>query len=96
MIPGALIPALGFVPGHVIGYASTAGFGLLSGASGTDFSLPTGPFTVMAVSFVIGGLYGYVGSILVGRLVSSRSTACGRAVSRLPQAGFVPGVIVPT
>lgn len=75
MILGALVPALGFVPGHVIGYAMTAGFGLLTSASGTDFSLPTGPFTVMALSFVIGGLYGYAGSILVGKMVSSRSTA---------------------
>lgn len=74
MILGALVPALGFVPGHVIGYASTAAFGLLGGASGTDFSLPTGPFTVMAISFVIGGLYGWVGSILVGRLMTARST----------------------
>jgi len=61
--------------GQVIGYATTAGFGLLTSASGTDFSLPTGPFTVMALSFVIGGLYGYVGSILVGRMVGTRSTA---------------------
>ncbi|WP_300015057.1 DUF1097 domain-containing protein [Pseudonocardia sp.] len=73
MILGALLPALGFVPGHVIGYASTAGFGLLSGAAGTDFSLPTGPFTVMAISFVVGGLYGYAGALLVGRLVSARA-----------------------
>lgn len=75
MILGALVPALEFVPGHVIGYATTAGFGLLTSASGTDFSLPTGPFTVIALSFVIGGLYGYVGSILVGRLVTARSAA---------------------
>lgn len=74
MILGAFVPALGFVPGHVIGYASTAAFGLLSGAAGTDFSLPTGPFTVMAISFVIGGLYGYAGRILVGKLVSARTT----------------------
>lgn len=75
MILGALLPALGFVPGHVIGYAMTAGYGLLTSASGTDLALPTGPFTVMALSFVIGGLYGYAGSVLVGKLIGTRSTA---------------------
>jgi hypothetical protein len=75
MILGALIPVLDFVPGQVIGYAATAGFGLLTKASGTDFSLPTGPFTVMAISFLIGGTYGYVGSIVVGKLVSSRTAS---------------------
>lgn len=71
LILGALVPLLGFVPGAVLGFATTAGFGLLTGASGTDFSLPTGPFTVMLVSFVVGGLYGYVSSIAVGRMVST-------------------------
>jgi hypothetical protein len=29
----------------------------------------------MLISFVIGGLYGWVGSILVGRLMGARSSA---------------------
>lgn len=69
VILGALIPIFDFVPGGVLGFATTAGFGLLTSASGTDFSLPTGPFTVMLISFIIGGLYGYVSSIIVGKLV---------------------------
>lgn len=69
-ILGALSPQLGFVPGSVIGFATTVAFGLLTSASGTDFSLPTGPFTVMLVSFVIGNLYGWGSSLLVGRLVA--------------------------
>jgi hypothetical protein len=73
MILGALIPVFDFVPGQVVAYATTAGFGLLTKASGSDFSLPTGPFTVMLISFVIGGLYGYVSSILVGKLVATTS-----------------------
>lgn len=73
MILGAFVPALGFVPGQVIGYATTAAFGLLTSASGSDFALPTGPFTVMAISFILGGVYGYVGSV-VGKLVSARTT----------------------
>jgi len=75
MILGALLPALEFVPGAVLGLATTAGFGLLTKASGTDFSLPSGPFTVMLISFVIGGLYGYVGSIIVGKMISSTAKA---------------------
>jgi len=69
-ILGALTPFLGFVPGSVIGFATTVAFGLLTSASGTDFSLPTGPFTVMLISFVIGNLYGWGSSLLVGRLVA--------------------------
>jgi hypothetical protein len=72
---GALIPVFGFVPGSVIGFATTAAFGLLTKASGADFSLPSGPFTVMLLSFAIGGLFGYVASLLVGKLVSTPSTA---------------------
>lgn len=69
-ILGALTPLLGFVPGSVIGFATTVAFGLLTSASGTDFSLPKGPFTVMLISFVIGNLYGWGSSLLVGRLVA--------------------------
>jgi hypothetical protein len=68
-ILGALVPALGFVPGSVFGFATTVMFGLLTSASGTDFSLPTGPFTVMLISFVVGGAYGWVSSLLVGKLM---------------------------
>lgn len=75
VILGALVPALGFVPGSVFGFATTAAFGLLTSASGTDFSLPTGPFTVMLISFVIGGLYGWVSSIIVGKIVAAPAAA---------------------
>lgn len=71
LILGALIPLFDFVPGGVLAFATTAGFGLLTQASGTDFSLPTGPFTVMLISFIIGGLYGYVSSIIVGKMATS-------------------------
>ncbi|SDF50326.1 DUF1097 domain-containing protein [Pseudonocardia oroxyli] len=69
-ILGALVPALGFVPGSVFGYATTVMFGLLTGASGTDLTLPTGPFTVMLVSFLVGAAFGYVSSVLAGKLVA--------------------------
>lgn len=74
-ILGALVPILGFVPGSVIGFAPTVMFGLLTKASGTDFSLPSGPFTVLLLSIVIGGLYGYVSALLVGRLTAASTSA---------------------
>ncbi|HEX4250002.1 MAG TPA: DUF1097 domain-containing protein [Pseudonocardia sp.] len=73
LILGGLIPLFDFIPGAVVAFATTAGFGLLTKGSGLDFSLPSGPFTVMLISFVIGGLYGYVSGILVGKLVGSAS-----------------------
>ncbi|MDT7743400.1 MAG: hypothetical protein QOE59_2478 [Actinomycetota bacterium] len=79
LILGALVPLLEFVPGAVIAFAMTVGWGLLTSASGTDFAFKTGPFTVMLVSFVIGGLYGWVGSILVGRLMGATSTTSAAA-----------------
>ncbi|TCK20524.1 DUF1097 domain-containing protein [Pseudonocardia endophytica] len=79
-ILGALVPLLDFVPGSVFGFATTAAFGLLTGASGTDFSLPTGPFTVMLLSFVVGGLgLGYACSLLVGKLVGAGAESTAAA-----------------
>jgi hypothetical protein len=74
VVLGAVVPVLGIVAGTVIGFASTAGFGLLTSASALDLALPTGPFTVMALSFAVDTLYGWVGSLLVGRLVGSAAT----------------------
>lgn len=73
-ILGALVDILGFVPGTVIGFATTVLFGLLTAASGTDFSLPTGPFSVMMISFLVGTVYGWVGSLIVDRLVAATSS----------------------
>jgi hypothetical protein len=73
-ILGALVPALGFVPGSVFGFATTVMFGLLTGASGTDFALPTGPFTVMLISFLVGGAFGWVSSVLAGKLLAATSS----------------------
>jgi hypothetical protein len=75
LILGALVPLLDFVPGAVVAFAMTVGWGLLTSASGTDFAFATGPFTVMLISFVIGALYGWVGSLLVGRLMGLGSSA---------------------
>lgn len=82
LILGALVPLLEFVPGAVIAFAMTVGWGLLTSASGTDFAFATGPFTVMLVSFVIGGLYGWVGSILVGKLMAATTSSAKAPVAK--------------
>ncbi|CDX50834.1 conserved membrane hypothetical protein [Mesorhizobium plurifarium] len=69
MILGAHFPLLGVIPAQVYGYAATAGFGLLTGASGLDFSLGKGPFTTVAVSLIVGAGFGYLTGVLAGKLV---------------------------
>ncbi len=76
-----VIPFLSFVVGTVLGFATTAGYGLLSvvddvgpttlTAAAFDFSLPSGVPTVILLSFIIGGLYGWVSSLIVGRWVGT-------------------------
>lgn len=70
MILGAHLPLLGVIPAQVYGYAATAGFGLLTGASGLDFKLGTGPFTTVAGSLIVGAGFGYATGILAGKLVA--------------------------
>ncbi|MEJ3653449.1 DUF1097 domain-containing protein [Actinomycetes bacterium KLBMP 9759] len=79
VILGALVPLLSHVPGTVLGFATTAAFGLLTDAAALDVALGTGPFTVMVLSFVIGNLYGWVSSMLVARLVGSPSSDAAAA-----------------
>ena len=70
LVLGAKIPAFGAIPASVYGYASTAGYGLLSGASLTDVNLAN-PLVCAAVSLVIGGLFGIVSERLAGMLKSA-------------------------
>lgn len=70
MILGAHLPLLGVIPAQVYGYAATAGFGLLTGASGLDFSLGKGPFTTVAVSLIVGAGFGYATGFLASKLVA--------------------------
>ncbi len=65
LVLGAKIPALSVIPATVYGYASTAGYGLLSGASLTEVNLAN-PLICVSLSLVIGGLFGIVSEKLAG------------------------------
>jgi Protein of unknown function (DUF1097) len=59
LVLGSKVPAFAVIPATVYGFASTAGYGLLSGASVTEVSLAN-PLICVAVSLVVGGLFGIV------------------------------------
>ena len=75
MILGAHSPILAAIPAAVYGYASTAGFGLLTGASGLDFSLGKGPLTTVGLSLIVGAVLGFISEKAVGQLVGGGSEA---------------------
>lgn len=69
MILGAHVPLLGAIPAAVYGYASTAAFGLLvAGADPLSGSVATSPFLNIAISMIIGALFGYVSGKIAGAL----------------------------
>jgi hypothetical protein len=72
MILGAKIPALSAIPAQVYGYAATVAFALLTNATGalTEVSLAN-PAVVVALSMVVGGLFGYASEQLAGKLVKT-------------------------
>ena len=59
LVLGAKFEPFGVIPATVYGFASTAGYGLLSGASITTVNLAN-PAICVALSLVIGGLFGIV------------------------------------
>ena len=67
LVLGAKIEALNVIPATVYGYASTAGYGLLSGATLTTFNLAN-PLICVSLSLVIGGLFGIVSEKFAGIL----------------------------
>jgi hypothetical protein len=67
MILGAHMPLLGAIPAAVYGYASTAGYTLLTSGDALNFGLK-GPFTTVALSCIVGGLFGYVSGKIAGAL----------------------------
>ena len=67
LVLGSKIPAFAVIPATVYGFASTAGYGLLSGASVTEASLAN-PLICSALSLVIGNLFGIVSEKLAGML----------------------------
>ena len=67
LVLGAKIPAFSIIPATVYGYASTAGYGLLSGASLTTLTAAN-PLICVSLSLVIGGLFGIVSEKFAGML----------------------------
>ncbi len=67
LVLGAKVEALNVIPATVYGYASTAGYGLLSGASLTTVNLAN-PLICVSLSLVIGGLFGIVSEKFAGML----------------------------
>ncbi len=72
LVLGAKIEALSIIPATVYGYASTAGYGLMSGASMTTLTAAN-PLICVAVSLVIGGVFGLVSEKFAGILKGSAS-----------------------
>ena len=67
LVLGSRIEAFSIIPATVYGFASTAGYGLLSGASLTTVTAAN-PLICVAVSLVIGGLFGIVSEKFAGML----------------------------
>ena len=67
LVLGAKIEAFSIIPATVYGYASTAGYGLLAGASLTTLTAAN-PLICVSVSLVIGGLFGLVSEKFAGIL----------------------------
>lgn len=75
LVLGAKIDARSVIPATVYGYALTAGYGLLSGASLTTFDLAK-PLICVAISLVVGGLFGIMSEKFAGMLKGgSKATA---------------------
>ena len=72
LVLGSKIPAFAVIPATVYGFASTAGYGLLSGASVTAVNMAN-PLICVAVSLVVGGLFGIVSEKLAGMIVAKRA-----------------------
>ena len=75
MIAGGVVPFLEFVPGIVVAFAMTVGWGLLTSEAPLGLPLPLAALLVMVISFLIGNVFGWVGGLLAGRMVAGRATA---------------------
>lgn len=74
LVLGAKIEALNAIPATVYGYACTAGYGLLSGASPVVFDLAN-PLIAVGLSLIIGNLFGIVSEKFAGMLKSDAKSA---------------------
>ncbi len=73
MILGSNIPIFSAIPATVYGYAATAGFALLSANGVANLSMPTleNPAVVIAISRVVGAVFGIISEMLAGALAKS-------------------------
>jgi hypothetical protein len=73
LIIAAHLPLLASIPAGVYGYASAAAYGLLMGekASATGFGMGTGVFTTVAVSLIVGALFGWVSGKIAGAMAKA-------------------------
>ena len=74
LVLGAKFEPFSVIPATVYGYAATAGYGLLSGASLTTVGLAN-PLICVAISLVVGGLFGIVSERFAGILKSGAVNA---------------------
>ena len=65
LVLGARFEPFSVIPATVYGFASTAGYGLMSGASITAVNLAN-PAICVAISLVVGGLFGIVSERFAG------------------------------
>ena len=68
LILGAHVPALGAIPAGVYGYASTAAFMLLTGVALTEMNALLSAAGIIAVSMILGGIFGIVSAKIAGAL----------------------------
>ena len=69
LVLGAKFEPFGAIPATVYGFASTAGYGLLSGADITTVNLAN-PLICVAISLVVGGLFGIVSERFGGMMTA--------------------------
>jgi len=73
MVLGAKIPLFAAIPAAVYGYAATVAFTLLSKDGVAHLTAPSldNPAVIVALSLVIGGLFGYISQQIAGALAKS-------------------------
>ena len=71
LVLGAHLPALGAIPASVYGYASTAAFLLLTGVAIGDIGANVKAAALVAVSLIIGNVFGFVSEKIAGALTAS-------------------------
>ncbi|MGI9403959.1 MAG: DUF1097 domain-containing protein [Hyphomicrobium sp.] len=73
MILGSNIPVFSAIPATVYGYAATVALALLTAGGLADLAMPTmqNPALIVAISLVVGAVFGIISEMLAGALASS-------------------------